>query len=277
MLGQNVKRNHMKNAIFSFFCFLVLICECSCARNLPKVYPSVSNVSPIIAYEVHTPAPPMSLSPTAALPRMGPLIVIDPGHGGKDFGTEAPTATIFKEKNLNLITAKILDGYLKQMGFRTILTRTNDTFISLDARANLANESHADLFVSLHYNSAPSSQAEGIEVFFYRTDGDKERVASSKKLAESILRYVIDLTEAKSRGVKHGDLAVIRKTKMPAILVEGGFMTNHQEMIKLGDPSYIKSIAWGIARGIQVYFNQSRGVPFRSAQSPLEKQLNIKI
>ncbi len=239
---------------------------CSCARNLPKVYPSISEVSPLIAYEVKTPIPPMSFPPAIAHPRVGPLIVIDPGHGGKDFGTEAPTATIFKEKNLNLITAKILDGYLKQLGFRTILTRTNDTFVSLDARANLANESHADLFLSVHYNSAPSSHAEGIEIFFYRTDLDKERAASSKKLADFVLKHVIDLTEAKSRGVKHGDLAVIRKTKMPAILIEGGFMTNRQELAKLGDPTYIKSIAWGVAKAVQVYFNQTRGVPFKGTQ-----------
>jgi N-acetylmuramoyl-L-alanine amidase len=258
----------MKNAIFSFFCFLVLVCECSCSRNLPEVYPSVTEVSPLIAYEVLPPVRPLAITPSTMLPRVGPgpLIVIDPGHGGKDLGTEAPMASIFKEKNLNLITAKILDGYLKQMGFRTIMTRTNDSFVSLEARANMANENQADLFISLHYNSAPSSQAEGIEVFYYRLDSNKERVASSKKLAESVLRHAIDLTEAKSRGVKHGDLAVIRRTEMPAVLIEGGFMTNHQEMNRLRDPSYIKSIAWGVARGIQVYFNQTRGVPYMSAQ-----------
>ncbi|MGZ3632946.1 MAG: N-acetylmuramoyl-L-alanine amidase family protein [Parachlamydiaceae bacterium] len=188
-----------------------------------------------------------------------PLIIIDPGHGGKDFGTEARAKPPFKEKNLNLMTAKLLEGYLQQMGYRTLLTRSQDLFVSLDRRATIANQYQADLFVSVHYNSAPSTQAHGIEVFYY--EGDRERTSASKQFAETVLKSVINSTEARSRGVKHGNLAVLRKTTMPAILVEGGFITNEKELAKLKDPSYIKTLAWGIAQGIQGYQKQRFSVP----------------
>lgn len=250
----------------SIFSFLVILCACSCIRNLPAVHPAPSKAAPLASYEIpSSTAPISSLNITPFIHR--PFVVIDPGHGGKDFGTEAPLKPAFKEKNLNLVTAKILEGYLKYMGYRTLLTRNNDAFVSLDARASLANENHADLFVSIHYNSAPSDQAEGIEVFYFRNDGDKERVVCSKKLADAVLVNLLDMTDAKSRGVKHGNLAVVRKTKMPAILIEGGFMTNNREMNKLADPTYIKTIAWGVARGIQVYLNQTSATPYRTAQN----------
>lgn len=181
------------------------------------------------------------------------LIVIDPGHGGKDFGAEASFSPPLKEKNLNLVTARFLQGYLQQMGYRTLMTRTDDFFVTLDKRTSFANSIQADLFVSVHFNSAPNVKAEGIEVFYYRSDSNKERTLASNRLASSILKFVIPNTKAKSRGVKHGNLAVVRKTAMPAALVEGGFITNEQELTKLRDPNYLKVLAWGIALGIQDY------------------------
>ncbi len=246
----------MTKAIFCFLYLGIMFCTTSCSHS--SVEDTTSQMIPsescYIAPPV-IPSPPSFISPPT---QARPLIVIDAGHGGKDLGTEAPMNPAYKEKNLNLITAKLLEGYLKQMGYRTLLTRNNDLFVSLDGRVNLANENNADLFVSVHYNSAPNEQAEGIEIFYFRTDGNKERIASSKRLADAVLVHTIEMTNARSRGVKHGDLAVIRKTKMPAILIEGGFMTNGQEMTRLGDPTYIKTIAWGVASGIQYYLNQSQ-------------------
>jgi N-acetylmuramoyl-L-alanine amidase len=184
------------------------------------------------------------------------LIVIDAGHGGEDLGTQSSTKPLYNEKHLNLATAKMLDGFLRQMGYATVLTRSNDTFITLEKRADIANKLKCDLFIIVHYNSAPAKKAEGIEVFFYRDDKDKERAMHSKNAAQLVLNKIIENTEAKSRGVKHGDLSVIRNTKMPAILVEGGFLTNEEEMQRLKDPRYLKRIAWGIAQGVQMYLNQ---------------------
>lgn len=183
------------------------------------------------------------------------LIVIDAGHGGKDRGAEASSKPPLREKNLNLITARLLESYLQQLGYRTLMTRSEDYFVSLDKRASFANSVGADLFVSVHYNSAPSLKADGIEVFYYRSEINKSRSLASNELADSILKSVILSTKAKSRGVKHGNLAVLRKTLMPAALVEGGFITNPQELAKLRDPNHLKLISWGIAQGIHAYFS----------------------
>lgn len=182
-----------------------------------------------------------------------PLIVIDPGHGGKDFGTHSLTTPKYQEKYLNLSTANIVKNFLEQFGYRVVMTRYDDTFISLEDRALFANNLNPALFVSIHYNSAPSREAEGIEIFYYRSADNKLRSNKSKLLAQSILEKAIQHTKAKSRGVKHGNLSVIRQTKMTAVLIEGGFLTCANEMDKIKTGPYQKSLALGIARGIQDY------------------------
>lgn len=185
------------------------------------------------------------------------VIVLDPGHGGYDVGTQSISKPRYQEKSLNLVTAKFVKGYLQQLGYQVEMTREDDKFVSLDKRAQIANERKPTLFVSIHYNSAPSAEAQGIEVFFYQTKekskAKKERMVQSKRLAQTVLKNVVTNTSAKSRGVKQGNYVVIRDTMMPAILVEGGFVTNEGELQKLKDPTYLKRLAWGIVRGIEEY------------------------
>lgn len=185
------------------------------------------------------------------------LVVIDAGHGGEDFGTHSLQPPKYQEKYLNLATARMLKEYLQKLGYQVSMTRMDDTFITLDNRAFYANEKKSKIFVSVHYNSAPSKQAEGIEVYYYNSSPQEKRTVESRILAEKVLNKIIQNTEAKSRGIKHGDFAVIRKTHMPAILVEGGFLTNEGEMEKLKDPAYLKRIAWGITQGIDDYLKES--------------------
>lgn len=182
-----------------------------------------------------------------------PLVIIDAGHGGEDFGAHSNTSPKYHEKNLNLTISKMVKTFLDQQGFRTEMTRQDDTFISLDDRAKYANAQRAALFVSLHFNSAPSKEADGIEVFYYKSAQNQERTEKSRKLATAILEKTIEKTQAKSRGAKHGDFAVIRQTTMPAVLVEGGFLTNDKEMQRIKDPVYLKQLAWGVVLGIQDY------------------------
>lgn len=182
-------------------------------------------------------------------------VMIDPGHGGEDFGTHSLTPPRYQEKYLNLATSYMVQDFLKELGHKSVLTRQKDVFISLEDRALLANREKPTLFVSVHYNAAPSTQADGVEVYYFRSAEDKQRTADSKKLAEMVLNKILFKTQAKSRGVKHGDFAVIRETDMPAILVEGGFLTNEGEMEKLKDPMYLKRVAWGIAEGIHQYLS----------------------
>jgi N-acetylmuramoyl-L-alanine amidase len=186
------------------------------------------------------------------------VIVLDPGHGGEDYGTHSTTKPRYQEKYLNLTTTMLLKSYLEQMGYHIILTRKSDVFISLEQRAEFANKKNPQLFVSIHYNSAPSKEAEGIEIYYYPSVEDKQRMNESKKLAQSILTKVVDQTQAKSRGIKNGNFAVIRETKMPAVLIEGGFLTNESEMEKIKNPLYLKKIAWGIATGIDDYLSPSK-------------------
>jgi len=181
------------------------------------------------------------------------LIVIDAGHGGEDRGTCSLIPPKYQEKSLNLATAQCLREFLQKMGYQVRMTRSDDTFIPLPMRSLFANNYNPRLFVSVHYNAAPSEFAEGVEVYYYNSDENKKRTSHSKKLADLVLQRIIQKTGAKSRGVKHGNLAVIRETMMPAILVEGGFMTNKEEMEKIKNPVYMKQLSLGIALGIDDY------------------------
>lgn len=182
-----------------------------------------------------------------------PVIVIDAGHGGKDLGAKCPDPQT-EEKALNLQTALILNQLLQRMGYQTIMTRAEDFFVPLKLRADFANSNRATIFVSVHYNSAPSKQAEGVEVYYYESEENKPRTAQSKVLAQKVLDKVITSTNMKSRGVKNGNFAVIRETRMPAILIEGGFMTNDKELSRLRDPAHIQLMAESIANGVREYF-----------------------
>lgn len=197
--------------------------------------------------------PPLIVEQAPVKPAKKTVIMIDPGHGGADFGTHSITPPRYQEKYLNLATSYMVQDFLHQFGYKTTMTRHKDIFISLEDRAKMANAENPTLFVSVHYNAAPSTQADGVEVYYYRSKEDKERSASSKQLADMVLSKIIFKTGAKSRGVKHGDFAVIRETNMTAILVEGGFLTNEGEMENLKDPMYLKKVAWGIAEGIHQY------------------------
>ncbi len=185
--------------------------------------------------------------------RKSKTIVVDAGHGGDDYGTHSLQKPRYHEKFLTLATSLMVRDHLKRMGYQVIMTRTTDKFISLDQRTNIANKRKADLFVSIHFNSAPSRQAHGTEIFFYDSRKEKVRASRSKGLAQRVLTHVTKSSKTASRGVKAGNFAVIRNTKMPAILVEGGFLTNAEEMRVLKDPKVLNKIAWGIAKGVDEF------------------------
>ncbi len=186
-------------------------------------------------------------------------IVLDAGHGGKDGGTTSKRDR-YEEKELNMMTTFITSNYLKQMGYNVILTRSHDVFLPLSARAELANSTGADLFISIHYNYSTNREAQGIEVFYYKEKAKtpSERVVRSKDLSKSVLCHVLKETGALSRGIKEANFAVIRETTMPAILIEGGFLSNPQERDKVYTPRYQRQVAKGIAEGIDHYLSLKR-------------------
>ncbi len=185
------------------------------------------------------------------------FIILDPGHGGHDMGTQSISKPRYQEKSFNLVTANLVRRYLQQAGYNVVMTREDDTFISLEKRAEMANELTPDLFISIHYNSAPSAEAKGIEVFYFNSKENKSRTQKSKKAAQEVLKKVLKNTSANSRGVKNGNFLVIRETKVPAILIEGGFLSNEEDLQNIKDPDYLKKLAWGIAKGVEDYLKKN--------------------
>jgi N-acetylmuramoyl-L-alanine amidase len=181
--------------------------------------------------------------------KIRPLIILDAGHGGSDEGTKQMSV---QEKKLALTTALIVKQMLMEKGYSVILTRNRDVFISLARRVMIANQSKGKIFVSIHYNSAPNTQAQGIEIY-YADQTDKERSRQSKKLAGYILRHILEQTKASSRGVRKANHYVTRNALMPAILIEGGFLSHPAEREKLKDPKYLRKLSKGIAEGVHSY------------------------
>lgn len=183
----------------------------------------------------------LCLPPVAEAARFS-TVVIDPGHGGRDKGGHYGRVY---EKHLALDTAYRLEKNLRAMGYRTVMTRRSDQFVSLPERCKIANRQRNAIFVSVHYNSTWKQHVSGLETFYYSSSG--------KKLAEYVQRGILRYTRATDRGAKYGRYYVIRNTKCPAILVEGGFISHSQERDRMKSAYWREAIARGIAEGIQRY------------------------
>lgn len=178
-----------------------------------------------------------------------PRIVIDAGHGGNDPGAIIKSAGV-NEKTLNLQVALILRDKLTMAGYEVIMNRDSDYFVPLKDRYVNANESDADLFVSIHHNSTTNTSTSGIETLHNNSNDNKE-------IAVYVQNQIISSTGAVNRGTKvRTDLAVLNGTRMPAVLIELGFMTNSGELSKLTDSSYQNIMADAILSGINQYFGR---------------------
>lgn len=192
-------------------------------------------------------------------------VFLDVGHGGKD-----PGASYYgvQEKRINLEVSMKMKKLLEDKGYSVILSRTSDVFIDHKTeRSRLANESNADIFVSVHHNAMPGNTVvNGIETFYYKYDPEYEpkinqdmhnnivRIQESAKLAYSIHESLIDHTSAYDRGVRRETFAVLRETAIPAVLLELGFMSNQSELNKLTSQSYQNTLAKAVVAGIDDYF-----------------------
>lgn len=168
-------------------------------------------------------------------------VVIDAGHGGHDRGG-VPGQRI-SEKGMTLDVAQRLKKVLRASGYRVIMTRDSDSFISLGTRSAIANSYRGATFVSVHFNSARRSGANGIETYYYRRD--------SAGLAASIHRNVVAVAPTENRGIRRRGYSVLRRTAIPGVLVECGFLTNPTEGRYALNASYRQRLAEAIARGIQ--------------------------
>src|SRR5437763_15976374 len=181
-----------------------------------------------------------ALASTAAAQTRFTTIVIDPGHGGFDRGG-IPGQRVL-EKNMNLDVALRLKPILEKAGYRVVMPRTTDIFVPLGARVAIANSYPNGIFLCIHFNSASRSGASGIETYFYSTE--------SAPLAASIHSAVVGGAPSENRGVRRRGYFVLRKTTIPAVLVECGFLTNPTEAQYAQTTAYRQRLAQEIARGI---------------------------
>ena len=197
-------------------------------------------------------------------------VIIDPGHGGSDPGSVNGYG---KEKDFNLRLAKILLRDLERKGFRVRMTRSTDAFPTLGERVIYANRIADSIFVSLHFNSFSNNTAKGIETYALSPKGsgthndrgvknnflkgnarDSENIA----LATAIHASVIKKTQADDRGIKRDRFTVLAGLAMPAVLVEGGFLSNPQDARKIASTAYLSLLSNGITNGIVAYRNALR-------------------
>ena len=167
-------------------------------------------------------------------------VVIDAGHGGYDRGG-IPGQRV-SEKDMTLDVARRLKGVLAASGYRVVMTRDSDVFVPLGTRCAIANSYRNAIFVSVHFNSATRSGASGIETYFYSRD--------SLSLASAIHHYVAGGAPSDNRGVRRRGYYVLRRTNMPAVLVECGFLTNPSEAAYAQNASYRQKLAEAIAAGV---------------------------
>ena len=203
---------------------------------------------------------------TAALnPGAFSTVVIDPGHGGNDEGARSNG---LKEKDLSLDLALRVEKLLTSYHFPTVLTRRDDTFVSLAERATIANKIDNAVFLSIHFNHSPDSTATGVETFYASSKVPPESAwtwigffskpePASGDVGEDLAGYIqaslVTRTDAANRGIKARELYVVRHTRCPAVLIEGGFINNPLDARLLGNTEYRDRLAMAIAEGVMTY------------------------
>lgn len=219
-------------------------------------------------------------------------VVIDPGHGGQDQGAPGYFKGVYEKDIVLAIGKKLADKLKKDLGLEVIMTRKDDTFITLEERTRLANRKKADLFISIHTNASRDSRAYGIETYFLNLAKDKasvsvaarENATSEKNISD--LQTILDslmrntkVTESsrlatyvqeelyhqiqgkysytKNKGVKQAPFYVLLDARMPAILVETSFISNKRECSRLKESAYQDKLCDAIVAGVETYIKKT--------------------
>lgn len=194
-------------------------------------------------------------------------VIIDAGHGGQDSG--AVHAGV-QEKDLTLDVALRLERLLRGKGLKTILTRTADGAVSLANRAAIANRENNCVFVSIHFDEGGRSAASGVQTFyavrqvanggflaswlpFLQRTASAPATAESQSLAGFVQQSLVARTQASNRGTRAEQFYVVANVRHPAVLVEGGFLTNSADIAKLTTDAYRQQLANAISEGILQY------------------------
>jgi N-acetylmuramoyl-L-alanine amidase len=220
---------------------------------------------------IQRPAPP----PKTAAATPFPLVILDPGHGGKDSGAMCGS---IMEKDLTLDVAHRVERRLHDAGLQTLMTRDDDKYISLAERAAMTNRARDCIFVSIHFNEGNKPVSTGIETYYaeHQVTGGTflaswlpflQRVSSdtanlqSQSLAGFIQEALVARTHAVNRGTKTEQFFVLANVRHPAVLVEGGFISNKDDANKLGNSDYRDEIAAAINDGIVHYREVLKDTP----------------
>ena len=184
------------------------------------------------------------------------IVVIDAGHGGSDPGACVTVDdTLYDEKSINLRVALKIRDILENNNIKVMMTRDDDTFLSLPERSDFANINNAVFFVSIHSNSATTKTADGYEIYYSKQNNTDFTGLTSNELAKSISNSLSKNVSTRNRGVKSADHVVTKLSIMPAVLVEIGFMTNPEEFELMQSDEYTDDFAKGVAEGIIAVFD----------------------
>ncbi|MDB6025439.1 MAG: hypothetical protein JWM68_1662 [Verrucomicrobiales bacterium] len=221
-------------------------------------------------------------------------ICIDAGHGGKDTGKIDPNGRDKKfEKTYTLLLADEVADILEKQKFKVVMVRSRDKTVDLSERAEVANRAKADLFVCLHFNSAGDRGVRGLETFCMSPAGMESSNAGGGRanvgtydgnvknsenmvLAYQVQKSILKNVGMEDRGVKRARFEVLRDAKMPAILVEGGFMSNPSEAKKIYDPAWRKRMAQAVVDGILAYKKMVHPEDQLVAQKPIPAEKDAK-
>ncbi len=227
-------------------------------------------------------------------------IVIDPGHGGKDYGAPGCKKGVHEKYVVMQIAKRLAKKIRKELKCEVLLTRTRDKFLTLEERTAFANTKNADLFISIHTNSHRDRRAYGIETYFLNLATDDEAIrvaamenATSTKNISDLQNILFDLmqnakinessrlavyvqtslirhlkqkrwTRIKDKGVKQAPFYVLLGATMPSILVETSFISNSRECNRLINPKYQERLCEGIIKGIKRYIKETSPTAFRN-------------
>lgn len=208
---------------------------------------------------------PVPTKETWMMPLAGKVIVVDPGHGGPDGGASSKAGLV--EKDVTLKIALYLRDYLQEAGAIVIMTREKDEDLShpgttklrrrkiedLIERVKLATEKQADIFISIHLNSSPSSRWSGAQTFYNPTRDENKKLAAF--IQGEMLR---NLGNTDRLARQKGDTYILKYSQVPTALVEVGFLSNPAEARLLGTDSYQKKLGASIYYGIMSYYSGER-------------------
>lgn len=229
--------------------------------------------------------PPFEPRPAAPAPAPAAngfgAVIIDAGHGGQDSGAMQSGVV---EKELSLDLAKRLQVVLASHGLVTHMTRSDDTYISLAERAAAANRQRDAVFVSIHFDDAARAKATGVETYYALSQTSAPSLVSwlpflphppaenwsdrSQSLASFVQEALVRRTQAVNRGTRAEQFFVIANVRHPAVLVEGGFLTNKDDVGKLTNPQYREEMAAAICDGILKYREVAKEQTLATAAIP---------